>query len=280
MLRIVTDGAADMPRTWQEEYDIQVVPVNIHFGDKTYLSDIDLNNEEFYRLVDESKKIPKTSQPSPHQFMEAYKKLAEIGDTILSIHVTSKLSGTYASAVAAGKELAGKYHVIPFDSMTGSAGIGILCREARILERAGKSIEEIVHHLENLRSRCGVILALDTLEYARMSGRVGTLQAALASILNVKPIAVLKDGILNMAEKVRTRKASLDRILEMVREHVGDREVIMSIVHARDPQSGADLMERARKLFNTRDLFLTDLSISVAANLGPGTVGIVFFPME
>lgn len=280
MLRIVTDGAADMPRAWQQEYDIQVVPVNIHFGDKTYLSDIDLNNEGFYRLVDESKKIPKTSQPSPHQFTEAYKKLAEIGDTILSIHVTSKLSGTYASAVAAGKELTGKFHVIPFDSMTGSAGIGILCREARILERAGKSVEEIVHHLENLRSRCGVILALDTLEYARMSGRVGTLQAALASVLNVKPIAVLKDGVLNMAEKVRTRKASLDRLLEMVKEHVGDREVMMSIVHARDPQAGADLMERARNLFKTRDLFLTDLSISVAANLGPGTVGIVFFPVE
>lgn len=280
MLRIVTDGAADMPRAWQEEYDIQVVPVNIHFGDKTYLSDIDLNNEGFYRLVDESKKIPKTSQPSPHQFTEAYKKLAEVGDIILSIHVTSKLSGTYASAVAAGKELVGKYHVIPFDSMTGSAGIGILCREARILERAGKSIDEIVKHLEALRSRGGVILALDTLEYARMSGRVGTLQAALASVLNVKPIAVLKDGVLNMAEKVRTRKASLDRILEMVREHVGDREVMMSIVHARDPQAGADLMERARNLFKTRDLFLTDLSISVAANLGPGTVGIVFFPVE
>ncbi len=194
--------------------------------------------------------------------------------------MTSKLSGTYASAVAAGKELIGKYHVIPFDSMTGSAGIGILCREARILERAGKSVDEIVKHLEALRSRCGVILALDTLAYARMSGRVGTLQAALASVLNVKPIAVLKDGVLNMAEKVRTRKASLDRILEMVREYVGEREVMMSIVHARDPQAGTDLMESARKLFKTRDLFLTDLSISVAANLGPGTVGIVFFPVE
>lgn len=133
--------------------------------------------------------------------------------------------------------------------------------EARILERARKSVEEIIKHLETLRSRCGVILALDTLEYARMTGRVGTLQAALVSILNVKPIAVLKNGVLNMAEKVPTRKASLDRLLEMVKEQVGEREVIMSMVHA-------------------RNLFLTDLSISVAANLGPGTVGIVFFPME
>lgn len=280
MLRIVTDGAADMPREWKEQYDIQVVPINIHFGETTYLSDVTLDREGFYRLVDENKRVPKTSQPSPHQFAEFYKKIAQAGDTILSIHVTSKLSGTYASAVAAAQELAETFRIIPFDSMSGSAAIGILCREARLLERAGKSLEEILQHLEALRSRCGVILALDTLEYARMSGRVGTLQAALASMLNVKPIAVLKEGVLNMAEKVRTRKASLDRLLEMVKEYVGDREVMMSIVHARDPQAGADLMERARKMFNTRDLFLTDLSISVAANLGPGTVGIVFFPLE
>ncbi len=280
MLRIVTDGAADMPRSWQSEYDIQVVPVNIHFGDKTYLSDVDLDREGFYRLVDESKKVPKTSQPSPHQFSEAYDKLAQAGDTILSIHVTSKLSGTYASAVAAARDLVGKFNVIPFDSMTGSAGIGMLCREARLMERAGKSIDEIVKHLEILRERSSVVLALDTLEYARLSGRVGTLQAALASVLNVKPIAVLKDGALNMAERVRTRKASLDRILEMAKDEIGSREVIMSIVHARDPQAGKDLMERARQIFKTRDLFLTDLSISVAANLGPGTVGIVYLPME
>lgn len=280
MLRIVTDGAADMPREWQEQYDIHVVPINIHFGETTYLSDVTLDREGFYRLVDESKRVPKTSQPSPHQFVEFYNKIAQAGDTILSIHVTSKLSGTYASAIAAAQELAEKFHIIPFDSMSGSAAIGILCREARLLERAGKNLQEILARLEELRARSGVILALDTLEYARMSGRVGTLQAALASMLNVKPIAVLKDGVLNMAEKVRTRKASLDRLLEMVKEYVGDREVIMSIVHARDPQAGADLMERARRMFNTRDLFLTDLSISVAANLGPGTVGIVFFPLE
>lgn len=280
MLRIVTDGAADMPREWQDQYDIHVVPINIHFGETTYLSDVTLDREGFYRLVDESKRVPKTSQPSPHQFVEFYNKIAQAGDTILSIHVTSKLSGTYASAIAAAQELSEKFHIIPFDSMSGSAAIGILCREARLLERAGKNLQEILARLEELRARSGVILALDTLEYARMSGRVGTLQAALASMLNVKPIAVLKDGVLNMAEKVRTRKASLDRLLEMVKEYVGDREVMMSIVHARDPQAGADLMERARRMFNTRDLFLTDLSISVAANLGPGTVGIVFFPLE
>lgn len=99
MLRIVTDGAADMPREWKEQYDIQVVPINIHFGETTYLSDVTLDREGFYRLVDENKRVPKTSQPSPHQFAEFYKKIAQAGDTILSIHVTSKLSGDRKSVV-------------------------------------------------------------------------------------------------------------------------------------------------------------------------------------
>lgn len=280
MLKIVTDGAADLPLVWQKEYEIDIVPINIQFGDKAYLQGVDLDNEGFYKLVDETKRVPKTSQPSPHQFSEVYRKIAQKGDTILSIHVTSKLSGTYTSAVAAGRELMNMFRVIPFDSGTGSAALGMMCRSARQLERVGKNVDEIVKHLEVMREKGRLVLALDTLEYARLSGRIGTLQAALASVLKIKPIAVLKDGVLNMTEKIRTRKASLDRLLEIVKEEMGDQPLMMSVVHARDPLAGKELMEQARKMFTTTDLFLTDLSISVAANLGPGTVGIVAFPAE
>ncbi len=280
MFRIVTDGAADVPLEWQKEFDIQVIPSNILFGDKTFLQGVDLDNEGFYRMVDEAHKIPKTSQPTPHQFVAFYRKIATKGDTILSIHVTSKLSGTFAAAEAAGRELSEQFKVVAFDSLTGSIGIGMLCREARLLERAGKSMEEIVKQLEQMRSRIGIVLALDTLEYARLSGRVGALQAALASVLNVKPIAVVTQGVVTITEKVRTRRASLQRLLEMVKEQVGDRLVNIGVVHARDPKAGQELMEQARGIFRIKDLILTDLSISVAANLGPGTVGIVFCPLE
>jgi len=280
MLRIVTDGAADLPLEWQAEYGIDMLPVNIHFGEKTYLQNVDLDNEGFYRLVDETQKIPKTSQPSPHQFSEIYKKIAQPGDTIISIHVTSKLSGTYASAVSAGRELAGIYDVIPFDSASGSMAIGFMCRAARLQERAGKNVDQIMKHLEEMRKTGRIVLALDTLKYARMSGRVGTMQAALASVLNVKPIAVLGDGLLQMTEKVRTRKASLERLIAMITEEFGNRPLMMAILHARDPQAGQEMMERARAQFNIKELFLVDLSISLAANLGPGTVGIVAFPAE
>lgn len=280
MLRIVTDGAADFPIGWEEEFDVQIIPINIHFGEETFLQYIEMSLDEFYAKIDTGSAFPKTSQPSPHQFAEFYKTIAQEGDTILSIHVTSKLSGTYASAVAAADDLRGRYNIIPFDSAGGSLGVAFMCRAARQRERAGKSIEEIMTYLEAVREKFQIILTLDNLEYARRSGRVGTLSAALASLLNVKPIAVLKDGVLNMVEKVRTRKASLERVLEMGQEAFGDQPVYLGVVHARDPESAASLLDNAKRRFNYKDAVSSDLSISLAINLGPGTVGLVLYPAE
>ena len=280
MLRIVTDGAADLPTEWLKEFDIDIIPINIHFGEKTYIQYEDLDLDGFYNMVGETKEFPKTSQPSPHQFVEFYKKIAEPGDTVLSIHVTSKLSGTYASAVAAANELKDTYNITTYDSAGGSMGIGFMCRAARLLERDGKSVDEIIAYLESVRERVQIILTLDTLDYARRSGRVGTLSAALASVLNVKPLAVLKDGIVNMVDKVRTRRAALERVLQMGEEAFGDKPVFLSVVHARDIESGKALLEEAKKRFNVKDSVLTDLSISLAINFGPGTVGLVLYPVD
>ena len=281
MLKIVTDGAADMPPEWEKEFDIEVIPINIQFGEKTYLQYVDLDNASFYKMVDETKTIPKTSQPSPHQFAEFYKKIAEKGDVIISIHVTSKLSGTYASAVQAAEDVKGLFQVLPVDSMVGSVAIGIMCREARKMDRAGKSPDQIVDSLVGIREHVRAFFTLDTLEYAKMSGRVGAVQAAMASIMNVKPIAILKDGVLNIAERVRTRKASVARIIAMAEEEFGKTPVYLGVLQANDRPSGEALMAEAKKHFNVvGEPVLTDLSISVAANLGPGTVGLVLYPVE
>ncbi len=278
MLRVVTDGAADMPPEWEKEFDIQVVPVNIQFGEKTYLQYSELDNAGFYRMVDQTKTIPKTAQPSPHQFAEFYKNVAQKGDPIISIHVTSRLSGTYASAVQAAQDVKPDFRVFPVDSMVGSIGIGFMCREARKMDRAGRKPDEIVKALEGVRSRIRAIFTLDTLEYARLSGRVGAMQAAMASLMNVKPIAVMRDGVLTMTEKVRTRKASIDRVISIGEHEFGSKEVFMGIVQANDPPAGVELLNRAKSHFNlVGEPVMTDLSISVAANLGPGTVGLVLY---
>ncbi|MFN8413497.1 MAG: DegV family protein [Anaerolineales bacterium] len=280
MLKIVTDGAADIPAGWEKEFDIHVVPINIHFGEKTFLQNVDMDLDAFYKEVQTNKTFPKTSQPSPHQFVEFYKSIAQKGDTILSIHVTSKLSGTYASCVAAAEELKGTFNVIPVDTLNGSMSIGFICREARKMERAGKSVDEIVKFIESIRTKIHVILTLDTLEYARRSGRVGTLSAAMASILNVKPIARLQEGLVNMVDKVRTRKVAIEKVLDLGKETFGDTPVHLGVVHANDAASGKALLEEAKTRFNVRDAVMSDLSISLAINFGPGTVGLVLYPVE
>lgn len=280
MLHIVMDSAGDAPPEWIEEYQIQVIPINIHFGEKTFLQGVDLSNADFYRIANETGTIPKTSQPTPGQFIEFYEKIARAGDTILSLHVTGKLSGTLDSARLAAKELAGKFQIHPVDSASGSAAMGYMLREARLMEKAGASIDAIIARLAQISHDVQVVLTLDTLEFARRSGRVKALQAALASLLNVKPVIILKEGVLEFGERVRTRSKSLDHILEITAQRVGRRLVNAAVVHAEDPESGKALMQRVRERLNCKNLILTELSIGVAANLGPGTIGIVAYPIE
>lgn len=280
MLRIVTDGAVDMPSGWEKEFDIQVIPINIQFGDKTYIQYSEMNTDDFYKEVSTNKTFPKTSQPSPHQFVEFYEKNFKPGDAILSIHVTSKLSGTYASAVAAAGELKDAFKIMPFDSLGGSAGLAFMCRTARQMDRAGKKVDEIVRYLESVRPRTQLIITMDTLEYARRSGRVGTLSSALASVLNVKPIARIQDGVLDMVDKVRTRKVAIARVVELGKQALGNAPVHINVAHARDLEAGKNLLEEAKKNLNVRDAELTDFSISLVVQFGPGSLALIVYPAE
>lgn len=277
MLHIVMDSAGDAPADWFTEFNIQIIPINIQFGDKTYLQGVDINDIEYYRMADESGIVPKTSQPTPAQFIKFYQRIANPGDTILSIHVTSKLSGTYESAQIAARELVDKIKIIPFDSGSGSAAMGYMCREARLLENTGAAMDAIVERLEFIRENIKIVFALDTLEYARRSGRVRALQAAIASILNVKPIIDLRDGVLDMCDRVRTRNRSLDYLIKYMEEKMGTNPVNIAVVHSLDQKSGQSLLERVKERLNCKDIILTDLSIGIAANLGPGTIGIIAY---
>ena len=280
MLRIVMDSAGDLPDGWAEEFDIDIIPINIQFGEQTFLQGVDLSSADFYRIARESGTIPKTSQPSPTQFVEFYRKVAEPGDTILSIHVTGKLSGTFASAEMAARQVKDEFQVIPFDSYSGSAAMAYLCREARRMERNGETREDILQRLDFIRENVQIVLTLDTLEFARRSGRVKALQAALASVLNLKAIIALHEGVLDMADKVRTRSRALEKTLKMIQDVFGNRLVNAAVVHSEDPDSALALLDMVRSRLKCKDLIVTDLSISVAANLGPGTVGIVAYPVE
>ncbi len=277
MLRIVMDSAGEIPDDWRTEYDVEVIPVNIQFENKTYQQGVDLSDDDFYRLADTTGVIPKTSQPTPQQFVDFYKHIAKTSDTILSLHVGSKFSGTFNSALMAAQELKDRFKIIPFDSAAGSAALGFMCKEVRQLDRAGATLQAILARLEVIRQNVNVVLTLDSLEYARKSGRVRALPAAIATLINIKPIVILKDGVLDMAEKVRTRQRSLNRIVEIIQERVDGQLVNVAVVHSRSLQAAKELMQQVRQTLHVNEAIISELSIGVAANLGPGTIGIVAY---
>lgn len=280
MLRIVTDGGADMPDEWLQMYEINLLPLRIRFGEEDYTQGVNIDKTNFYRIVEEKKMIPNTSLPSPQQVADFYRKIAQKGDEILSIHIASKLSGTFSIVQLAAKDLAGEFDVFPFDSGAGSAIQGFMCREARLLARAGGSIQAILTRLEEISKRVVVIFTLDTLEYARMNGRINGLVSAIASILKVKPIIMLGDGTLNMGEKVRSRQKAIDRVIELVQDRIGGKPTAMAVVHANDPATAQSIYDRMCQLSYVKELMITELAIPVAANLGPGTVGIAAYLLD
>jgi len=279
MIRIVVDSTCDLPAELYQEHHITVVPINIQFGTDSYRDNVDIDHATFYRKIDELGILPQTSQPSVGQFEEHYLRLAKSGASdIISIHVTAKLSGTFHSAQMAKEALRGRVRVHPFDSAGGSAGLGFVALEAAHMAEAGQAVDEIMARLEAIRPRIQILLTLKDLRFAQMSGRVGRLQGSLASLLNIKPVVLLENGLIDVRERVRTRRKAVDRMIELLMERVGtDAPVNLAAVHANDPEWGQALWERAREIFDCRTTFLVDLTTSLVVHFGPGTLGLVAY---
>ncbi len=280
MLKIIVDGSGDMPADWVDTYQLNILPMPIQMGSETFYQGVDLDAEKFYALVDDQKQVPKTAAPSPERIKAFIEEVSEVGDTVLSINVSSQMSATLKMVENAARDLVDRITVIPFDSLAGSAVLGFMAREARLLERAGESLDVILERLEKMRKKALVVLTLDRLTFAYRSGRVNALKAALSSLLKIKPIVSLKAGLMEMSEIVRTRNKALDRLITRVVETFGTEPLRLAVVHARDEATASLLKAKLEQSLNVVEMVITDLSISVAANLGPGTVGIVALPKK
>jgi DegV family protein with EDD domain len=257
-----------------------VVPIHIQFGTETFRDGQTIDKATFYRRVEQEGVLPKTSQPPPGDFIEAYRAIAGPSDEIISIHVTGKLSGTCASAEMAAASVADYVKVHVFDSLAGSGSLGFMCLEAARMAEAGKSAAEILKRLEAARPHVNLLLTLADLKFAQMSGRVGKLQGALASLLNVKPIVRLHDGLLEMAERVRTRKKAIELMIEMARQRVGDAKVNVAVLDALAPDEGAELLAQAKRVLNCHETYTHDLALSLAVQFGPGTLALATYPVD
>jgi len=259
-----------------------VVPVNITFGTEEFLSGISMSHAEFYAKAATAgdHNFPKTAQPTPYQFQEFYQKILDRGEKeILTVTVGQKLSGTYESAEIAHRELADKGTFHLFDSMGGSAAQGYMALEAARMAAQGAKADAILEKLRTMRDTQVVAFLIDSLEYAVRGGRVSSLRSTVATLLKIKPIMKLEDGVIIEAGKVRTYKKALDYIIDYVHERIGDQPIRIAFIHAADPDGVVELSTRAAEKFNIVESITTEMGLPVSINLGPGALGIVAVPV-
>jgi DegV family protein with EDD domain len=280
VIKIVTDSTCDLPPGWISRYGLTVVSINIQFGLETFYEGQTIGPAAFYQRIKAEGALPTTSQPAVGEFSQVYQRLADNGSEILSIHLTSKLSGTWQSATLAARQMQDQVKVYVVDSLTSSVGLGLMVREAALLAEAGLDAAEIVARLEARRPQIHVFIMLKDLRYARMSGRVGRLRELLASLLHVKPIISVDEGALIPVERARSQQKGFERMVELATERVGQTPVHLGVTHALAPGQAADLLALARSQLNCQETFMADLALSLAVHFGPGTVGFATYPAE
>jgi len=274
-VRVVTDSTADIPAQLREALNIEMVPLKVHFGSETYRDSVDMEATQFFEKLVSSSSLPTTSQPSPVEFLETYKRLAEEsgGGSIISIHLSSRMSGTYQSALLAQSMIEDGADVHVFDSRTASYGIGMLVVAAAEAAQAGKSKDEIVAMLEAIRREEKMYFLVDTLEYLQKGGRIGRAAALLGSLLNIKPIlSISEEGEVFSVDKVRGHKKAMARIIELLKADYGDRPIHVTVAHANNMPGAEELHALMTEHFDVKSIGYAIIGPVIGTHSGPGAV--------
>jgi DegV family protein with EDD domain len=273
-VRIVTDSTADLPADVVSKYGITVVPLKVFFGSECFLDGVDLKTGEFYRRLESSRELPTTSQPSPAEFIEYYRPLAEEGADIVSIHISAHMSGTVQSARLAKTML--KYdRLAVIDSRTVSVVLGMIVLGAARAAAAGCSLAEVTALVDKMIADHRVYFMVDTLEYLQRGGRIGKARAFLGTILNVKPVCTIREGIICPHEKVRGRKKAVNRLVRLVGESFPDTEPLFCfLTHGSDPEGLQELQKLLQAGLNCAEIMTSRLGAVVGTHVGPGVLGL------
>lgn len=268
-VRIVTDSTADIPPALAAEMQITVVPLFVIFGDEVFRDGVDLTAEAFFRRLRSSSALPRTSQPPPAAFVQVYESLAN-PDGILSIHISSRFSGTFDTARAAARVLEGRCRVEVLDSGSASMGVGLAVLAAARVANTGGTIDQCLAAARSIVQREQVLVTVETLEYLRRGGRIGRAQAFLGGLLNLQPILTIREGETYPLARARTRMKALDRIIDLAIEGGVDQAAVMD---ATTPEDADYLVSALRERFPEADIFRGRIGPVVGVHGGPGIVG-------
>lgn len=276
---LMTDTTSNMPREWVERYGIIVVPVYVNFGDRSYKDYVEMPPETFYRRLAEAEEMPKTSQPTPADFAEAYRQAqAQGADTVIGVYVTAKASGTCQSAQMAADMVEGlTVHVV--DSATTSLPMSWMLVEAAKTLEAGGSVEDALAAIEKVKANNVLVFTVTEVEHLVHSGRtVGADKAAQAAV-KVKPVVMLKDGVPQAIATERTQKAALAKVISVAQEMAGGRPLKgLGVVNGNIPERAAAFAQEVKDAFGYEgEVTIVDFGPALAVHFGPGLLGIAAY---
>lgn len=274
---VVTDSAADLPRALAERLGIRVVPMSVAFGPEVLISGVSITPERFYERLGEASELPTTSQPSPAWFDEAYADAHDDAlDAVVSIHVSSALSGTVA--LARSKAEAAPLPVEVVDSRTVGPGQALVTLAAHRAASDGAGVGEVVATAERVRAATSQWVVVDTLDYLRRGGRLTGAQAMMGSMLRVKPILGVVDGRVEVEDRARTWRRALQRVVGLVEEAAADRPVDVIVTHAVAPDRAEELWTAIGERVEIRDRLDALIGPIIGTHTGPGAVAVAVTP--
>jgi DegV family protein with EDD domain len=273
---IVTDSSPYIPTEIIQENHIHVVPLTVIWGEESFYDGVDITPVEFYERLDKSKVMPSTSQPSVADFEVLFRKLHQEGYDILAVLISEDLSGTISSATQA-KKLLPDANIEIVNSKTLAMALGFQVLAAARAANQGASLEECKRLAEDAKNRCGVIFVVDTLEFLNRGGRIGTAKRFMGTLLNVKPILAIENGVIVPLDSVRTQKKALKTIIDLVEERTkGKKNIRLATLHANAPEIAQGVLDEAAQRIPNVETVLSELSPVVGTHGGPGTVGLAY----
>ncbi len=278
---IVSDSTCDLPVDYREKYNINVVPLSIIFGDERYIDNgSDISVKQFYEKLSNSTSLPTTAQPSPGDFLRTYDKLLKTHRSIISIHISKKMSGTVDSAEMAKKQLSGR-DITVIDSGLVQMPLGFTVLKAAAMAAENKNKDEIMGSIEKFIEKLHSLFVPATLEYLRRGGRIGRARFLVASLLEIKPILTLNLGEVSQFKTTRRWKQAKNEMIKTMESTVknGNR-LVVSVCDSDVGEEGDIMAERIRKTFNPSELIRGSIGCIVGTHLGPGAIAIAYYEKE
>ena len=277
-VKIITDSLSDITSDLAKELGVTVVPLTVLFGHETFLDRVTITEDEFYRRLTHDTVWPTTTQPTPAAFAEVYNTLAKETDEILVVTLSSKLSGTYQSALGAKNMVNNKCRIEVIDSQQVAMGLGLIIISASRKAKQGAKLDELVDWVKKAMSRTHFVVYFDTLKYLAKGGRIGKAQGLLGAMLSVKPILTVKEGEMAPLTRLRSLSAGMDYLYNFAKGYP-DAE-LLAVEHATTPEEADRLADRLASIFPRERIFKSVISPVLGVHGGPGAIALTVLEVE